>query len=64
MGFNGSGFPDYLEDVSHSPLFTPKMREYMKRCQPGSRVYIDHIRAKGPDGVERNLEGAIIFNLN
>lgn len=64
MGFNGSGFPDYLEDVSHSPLFTSKMKEYMRRCQPGSRVYIDHIKVKGPDGVERNLEGAIIFNLN
>lgn len=64
MGFNGAGFPDYLEDVSHSPLFTPKMKEFMKRCQPGSRVYIDHIKVKGPDGVDRNLEGALIFNLN
>ena len=61
-GFDGTGFSDYLDAESNSAYFTPTMKQYMARCKPGTRVYIDEIKAKGPDGVTRNLP-AIAFKL-
>ncbi|GAA4301154.1 gliding motility protein GldM [Compostibacter hankyongensis] len=63
MGFSGTGFPDYLEKVSGSAYFTSDMQQLMSRCRPGTRVYIDDIRAKGPDGLTRKLP-SINFRLN
>jgi gliding motility-associated protein GldM len=62
MGFDGAGFTDYLEKQSGSALFTADMKELMQRCRPGTRVFIDEIRAKAPDGTTRNLPG-IAFKL-
>src|SRR5699024_10185866 len=50
MGFVGKGFSDYFEAKSNSALFSSEMQQLMQRCQPGTRIFIDEIRAKGPDG--------------
>lgn len=63
IGFDGTGFPNYMEKSSSSALFTPGIKQLMARCRPGTRVYIDNIRAKGPDGTTRNLP-PIAFKLN
>jgi hypothetical protein len=62
MGFDGAGFSDYLEKESSSALFTPEMKQLMSRCRPGTRIFIDDIRAKAPDGTTRSLPG-INFKL-
>jgi gliding motility-associated protein GldM len=62
IGFDGTGFTDYLEKTANSALFTSDIRALMQRCKPGTRVFIDEIRAKGPDGTTRNLPG-IAFKL-
>lgn len=62
IGFDGAGFTDYLEKTATSALFTTDIRALMQRCRPGTRVFIDEIRAKGPDGTTRNLPG-IAFKL-
>ena len=62
MGFNGTGYPDYIERTSSSARFTPEMQQLMQRAKPGSRIYIDNIKARGPDGTTRDL-GSINFTL-
>jgi gliding motility-associated protein GldM len=62
MGFDGTGFSDYLEKESSSALFTPEMKTLMGRCKPGTRIFIDDIKAKAPDGTIRDLPG-INFKL-
>jgi len=34
----------------------------MKKVRPGSKVYIENVKAKGPDGSVRNI-GSIIFKV-
>jgi gliding motility-associated protein GldM len=46
-----------------SSYFTGEAQKYLKLAQPGDRVYIDNIRAKGPDGTTRALNN-ISFLLN
>jgi len=62
MGFVGSGFSDYYEAKTSSAVFSSEMHKLMKRCKPGTRIFIDDIRAKGPDGTTRALPG-ITFKL-
>jgi gliding motility-associated protein GldM len=62
MGFDGTGFTDYLEKQSTSALFTPEIKQLLQRCKPGTRIFIDDIRAKAPDGTTRSLPG-INFKL-
>jgi gliding motility-associated protein GldM len=62
IGFDGTGFTDYLERQSNSALFTGDIKALMQQCRPGSRVFIDEIRAKAPDGTTRNLP-SIAFKL-
>lgn len=62
IGFDGTGFTDYLEKTANSALFTSDIRDLIQRCKPGTRIFIDEIRAKGPDGTTRNLPG-IAFKL-
>jgi gliding motility-associated protein GldM len=62
MGFDGTGFNDYLEKQANTALFTPDMKQLMQRCRPGTRIFIDEIRAKAPDGTTRSLPG-INFKL-
>ena len=63
MGFAGTGFSDYLEMESTSARFTPKMEQLMARAKPGTRIFIDDIRAKGPDGTTRTLP-SLAFKLD
>ena len=46
-----------------SSYFSGEAAKYLKLAQPGDRVYIDNIRAKGPDGTTRALNN-ISFLLN
>lgn len=62
IGFAGTGFTDYIEKQSNSALFTAEIKQLMSRCKPGSRVFIDEIRARAPDGTIRNLP-SIAFKL-
>lgn len=63
IGFDGAGFPDYLEKTSGSAYFTPEIKDLMQRCKPGTRIFIDDIHAKGPDGTTRTLP-SLAFRLN
>lgn len=63
IGFDGTGFPDYIEKNANSAYFTPEIEQLISRCRPGTRIYVDNIRARGPDGTTRNLPG-IAFKLN
>jgi len=53
---------DLLTDVATGPLFSSKMKEFMKRAKPGDVFYFDKIRAKGPDGTTRKLP-SIVFKM-
>jgi len=42
--------------------FTGAQIALMKKVRPGSKVYIENVKAKGPDGSVRNI-GSIIFKV-
>ncbi|QOR76841.1 MAG: gliding motility protein GldM [Thermoflavifilum sp.] len=63
IGFDGAGFSDYIEANSNSAYFTDEIEKYIQRCRPGTRVFIDNIHARGPDGTTRLLP-PISFKLN
>lgn len=44
-----------IPEVSAGPNFSGRQIEQMRRLSRGKRFYISRIRAKGPDGVERQL---------
>lgn len=62
IAFEGTGFDNYVQEASNSAYFTPAIKQLLQRCRPGTRVFIDDIRAKAPDGTIRNLP-SIFFNL-
>jgi len=51
--------------VSNSPLFSanPTLKAIQEQLKPGDIVYIDDIKAQGPDGRQRSLP-TIAFKLN
>ncbi|HVB03440.1 MAG TPA: gliding motility protein GldM [Chitinophagaceae bacterium] len=63
IGFQGQGFPDYIEKNCNSAYFSPEVKSLIGRCRPGTRVYIDNIRAYLPDGTTRNI-GSLVYRLN
>ena len=42
--------------------FTPQQIALINKIRPGGKVYIEGVKAKGPDGKIRNI-GAIAFRL-
>jgi len=44
-----------IEKISKSNRLTPDMKTILKKCKPGQKVYIEGIKAKGPDGSVRSL---------
>ncbi|TAN18484.1 MAG: gliding motility protein GldM [Chitinophagaceae bacterium] len=62
IAFEGTGFDNYIQESSNSAYFTPAIKQLMQRCRPGTRVFVDDIRAKAPDGTIRSLP-SIFFNL-
>jgi gliding motility-associated protein GldM len=63
MGFSGKGFPDYQGGAVGGAQWSSQSSSISK-CIPGSIVYIEEIKVKGPDGKERTLPGGLIFRLN
>lgn len=63
IGFQGEGFPDYIERNCNSAYFSPDVKQLIDRCRPGTRVYIDNIKAHLPDGTTRDI-GALVYKLN
>ena len=43
-----------------SDRFTTQQKELLRHMQSGQKVYIDDIKATGPDGVTRNLNSIIL----
>ncbi|MCF8230947.1 MAG: hypothetical protein K9J27_02070 [Bacteroidales bacterium] len=55
------GYPVDMESNSHQ--FTQEMKDQFDRLQTGSRITIERIKVKAPEGV-RELENAISFKIN
>jgi len=55
---------DYEEsyDQKNGPRFTKKQIDLIKRAKPRKKVYIENIKAVGPEGEIRNL-GSITFKI-
>ena len=47
----GNGIPE----VSDGNRFSNRMKEQFKRLKPGSRFFISNVKAKGPDGIVRDI---------
>jgi gliding motility-associated protein GldM len=51
-----------VDEVSRSDTFTPEQMKLFRDLRRNNKVYIEDIRAVGPDGVTRNLP-AIVFRI-
>ena len=55
-----SGTP--IEKMTKGPAVSGDMREMLAKAKPGQKVFIEGIKARGPDGTVRNL-GALAFKV-
>ncbi|NND77174.1 MAG: gliding motility protein GldM [Flavobacteriales bacterium] len=53
----------YVEQTSKSNRVTDDMKTMIKKAKRGQKVFIEGIKAKGPDGKIRNL-GSLAFKVN
>lgn len=53
-----------VPEVSQGAAFTERQRALMRGLGRGKRFFITKIRALGPDGVERTLNGAVEVIVN
>lgn len=44
-----------MPEVSNGGSFSPRQKEQIKRLSRGKRFYISRVKAKGPDGITRDL---------
>lgn len=51
-----------LEQVTRGPAVSAQMKEMFAKAKPGQKIYIEGIKAKGPDGTVRNL-GSLSFKV-
>ena len=51
--FDGSG--NAMPEVSNGAAFSPRQKQQFQRMTRGKRFFISRIRAKGPDGITRDL---------
>jgi gliding motility-associated protein GldM len=51
-----------LEQMVKGPAVSSQMKEMFAKAKPGQKVYIEGIKAKGPDGTVRNL-GSLSFKV-
>ena len=51
-----------IEKVSKGQYVTGEMKEMLQKAKRGQKVYIESIKAKGPDGTVRNL-GSLSFKV-
>ncbi|MBZ5858057.1 type IX secretion system motor protein PorM/GldM [Flavihumibacter profundi] len=62
LGANGGAFQNYQQAANEGPRWGGTAATIVNRATPGTVVYFDQIRVKGPDGKVRELPG-IFFNL-
>ncbi|KIC94577.1 gliding motility protein GldM [Flavihumibacter solisilvae] len=62
VGANGGAFPNYQQSANEGPRWSGGAAGIINRATPGSSIFFDQIRVKGPDGRVRELPG-IFFNL-
>ncbi len=55
-----SGTP--IEKMTKGPAVSGDMREMFQKAKPGQKIYIEGIKARGPDGTVRNL-GSLAFKV-
>lgn len=53
-----------VPEVSNSAAFTDRQKNTMRGLSRGKRFFITKIRAQGPDGIERTLNGAMEVIVN
>jgi len=46
-----------IEKMTKGPAVSGDMREMFQKAKPGQKIYIEGIKARGPDGTVRNLGG-------
>lgn len=51
-----------LEQATRGPAVSSDMKEMFRKAKPGQKIYIEGIKAKGPDGTIRNL-GSLSFKV-
>ena len=44
-----------IPEVSEGNHFSARQKEQFRRLKPGSRFFISNVKAKGPDGITRNI---------
>lgn len=44
-----------IPEVSEGNRFSARQKEQFRRLKPGSRFFISNVKAKGPDGITRNI---------
>jgi hypothetical protein len=62
VGANGGAFQTYQQAGNDGPRWNGGAAAIVNKATPGSSVFFDQIRVKGPDGRVRELPG-IFFNL-
>ena len=58
------GMGNAIPEVSNSAEFTVRQKNMFRSLARGKRFFITRIRAIGPDGVERTLDGAMDVTVN
>lgn len=53
-----------VPEVSNGTAFTDRQKSMMRLLSRGKRFFITNIRAQGPDGIERTLNGAVEVIVN
>ena len=53
-----------IPEVSNSAEFTARQKNMFRSLSRGKRFFITRIKAIGPDGVERTLDGAMDVTVN
>jgi hypothetical protein len=53
-----------IPEVSSSANFTERQKNMIRGLSRGKRFFITKIRAQGPDGIERTLNGAMEVIIN
>lgn len=44
-----------IPEVSNGSQFSPRQKEQFKRLKPGKNFFISNVKAKGPDGITRDI---------
>lgn len=52
-----------IPEVSNGNAFSPRQKEQFKRLKPGKSFFISNVKAKGPDGITRDIP-AMEVSLN